>query len=60
MRAAPKVMPPVLLCWPTTSEAVDGGLAAEGQPDKMTSDLEARVKQRCVTEFLHVEKNGTH
>jgi hypothetical protein len=27
-------------------------IAAEGQPDKMESGME----QRCVTEFLHVEK----
>ena len=29
MQAAPKVMPPVLLCEPTTSEADDGGMAVE-------------------------------
>ena len=27
MRAASKVMPPILRCWPTASEA-DGGMAA--------------------------------
>ena len=31
-------------------------MAAEGQSDKMTSDMEEHLKQRCVTEFLHVEK----
>ena len=31
-------------------------MAAEGQPDKMVSDVEVRMKQRRVTEFLHVEK----
>jgi len=31
-------------------------MAAEGQSDKMTSDMEEHMKQRCVTEFLHVEK----
>ena len=35
-------------------------MAAERQPDKMTSDMEVHIKQRCVTEFLHAEKNGTH
>jgi len=30
--------------------------AAEGQSDKMVSDMEARMKQRCGTEFLHMEK----
>jgi hypothetical protein len=34
-------------------------MAAEGQSDKMASDMEVRLKQRCVTEFLHAEKN-TH
>jgi len=31
-------------------------MAAEGQSHKMTSDMEVHMKQRCVTEFLHVEK----
>ena len=31
-------------------------MAAEGQSDKMVSDVEAGMKQTCVTEFLHVEK----
>jgi len=36
-------------------------MAAEGQSEKMASDMEEWVKQRCVIEFLHVgEKNGTH
>ena len=29
MRAAPKVMPPVLLCWPMTSQVNVGGMAVE-------------------------------
>ena len=29
MRAALKVMPPTLLCWPTMSEADFGGMAVE-------------------------------
>ena len=32
MRTAPKVMPPILLCWPTTSEADVGGTAIEAEP----------------------------
>lgn len=75
MRAAPTVMPSILICWFTTSEADVGDtavevepspniplyfvavqMAAEGQPGKMVSDTEVRVKQRCVTQFLHVEK----
>ena len=31
-------------------------MAAEGQIDKMASDMELCTKQRCVTEFLFVEK----
>jgi len=31
-------------------------MAAEGQSDKMASDMEAWMEQRCVTEFLHAEK----
>ena len=31
-------------------------MEAEGQSDKMVSDMEVSMKQRCVTEFLHVEK----
>ena len=32
MRTAPKVMAPTLCCWPTTSEADGGGMAAEADP----------------------------
>ena len=31
MRVAPKVMPPIVFCWPTVSEADDGGIAAEDE-----------------------------
>jgi len=31
-------------------------MTAEGQCDKMASDMEVRMKRRCVTEFLHAEK----
>jgi len=30
--------------------------AAEGQSDKMMSDMEVRMKQRCVIGFLRAEK----
>ena len=30
-------------------------MAAEGQSDRMASDMEVHMKQRCVTEFLHAE-----
>ena len=35
-------------------------MAAEEQSDKMAADVEVCMKQRCVNEFLHKEKNGTH
>jgi len=35
-------------------------MAAEEQTDRMASDMEVCMKQRCVTEFLHEGKNGTH
>jgi len=28
---------------------------AQGQSDKMASDMEMRMKQRCAIEFLHME-----
>jgi len=31
-------------------------MTAEGQSDKMASDMEVHMKQRCVIEFLHAEK----
>ena len=31
-------------------------MTIEGQSDKMASDMEMRMKQRCVIEFIHVEK----
>ena len=34
-------------------------MAAEGQSDRMASDIEVRIKQRCVTEFLQAEKIAT-
>ena len=37
MRGAPKVMPPILLCWPTTSEANVGGIAVEAEPSHQYS-----------------------
>ena len=37
MRATVKVVPPMLLCWPTTSEVDDGGMAAEVEPSHQYS-----------------------
>ena len=31
-------------------------MAAEGQSDRMASDMEVHMKQGCRTEFLHVGK----
>ena len=33
-----------------------GQMKAEGQSDKMPSEMEVHMKQRCVSEFIHVEK----
>jgi len=33
-------------------------MTAEGQSDKRASDMEVRMKQRCVIEFLYAEKNS--
>ena len=35
--AAPKVMPPILLCWPTTSEVDVGGMRTEAEPSRQYS-----------------------
>ena len=37
MSAALKVTPPVLLCWPITSEANVGGMAVEVEPSDQYS-----------------------
>jgi len=37
MRAAPKLMPPILLCWPTTSEANVVDMAVEVEPSRQYS-----------------------
>ena len=34
MKAEPKVMPPILLCWPATSEEDVGGMTAEVEPSQ--------------------------
>ena len=36
-KAAPKVMPPILFCWPTISEADVGGTTAEAEPSHQYS-----------------------
>ena len=33
-------------------------MAAEGQSDRMTFDIEVRMKQRDITEFHHVENTA--
>ena len=73
-RAVLKTMPPILLCWPTTSEAHFGwwygNRGSSSQPifhyilllcdwwQQRDSQTEWCLtwKQRCITEFLHVEK----
>ena len=34
-------------------------MATEGQSDTIVSDMEEHMEQRCITEFLHVEKMAT-
>ena len=41
--AAPKVMPPVLLCWPTTSEVDVGSMALQFEPSPKWSSITSRV-----------------
>ena len=42
---------------PTTCCCVtDAGVVAEGQSNRIASDVEVLMKQRCVTEFFHAEK----
>jgi len=63
-------MPPILLCWPTTSEADGGGKAVDGAfppiccyIQQMAAEVQSdkwHMKQRCMTEFLHVEENSIH
>ena len=33
-------------------------MATEGLSDKLTTNMEVLMKQRCVTEFLHAERNA--
>jgi len=67
-RVVPKLMTPIILCWPTTSEADVGNVAvevepsrqyflnfvavqqmtAEGQSDKLISNMEVRMKRKGV------------
>ena len=65
-------MASILLCGPTLSKVDVGAMTvgvepsvtfcamwqmeAEGQSDKMASDIEMDMKQMCVIEFLHAEK----
>ena len=67
--AALKVTPLTLLHLSRTPEVDVGGMgsmplhfvavqrmAAEGQPEKMASDMEVSMEKRCGAEFLHAEK----
>ena len=46
---------PTLFCWIFMQQ-----MAEERQSGKTASVMEVWMKQRCGTEFLHVEKNSTH
>ena len=75
MNAALKIMPPILLCQSMTSEMDVGSMAVVIEPSHLYSITFCRCaadgsrgavwhgsmyKQRCITEFLQAEKNGTH
>lgn len=49
------VVKPEPSCWYPINFVAVQQMAAEGQPDKMASDMELCTKQRCVTELLHEE-----
>ena len=61
MRAALKVMPPILSYWLTVSKADVDVNGSRGFPpifhSRMVSDMEECMKQVLVIEFLHEEKN---
>lgn len=69
-RAAPIVMPPVLLCWPKILAELPTiiplhpvavqQMAVEGHSHVTASVMAVCMKQRCVNEFPHAEKKGTH
>ena len=48
MTAGLKVMPPILLCWLTTSETDVGGITEEAEPSH----------QYCITFFCRVTEDG--
>ena len=49
IRAAPKAMPPILLCWPTMLETDGGAMAVEDEPSQ----------QHSVTFCCHATDGGT-
>ena len=64
-------MPSIIVLWPKAIMVDFTGMTAEtecsllnyhvidgieGQPDRMASDMEVQMKQRCETEFIHAEK----
>jgi len=64
-KVAPKLMPAILLCFPTKLEEVEPscqcpltfhGYVTDGSRGavwEMTSDVQVHMKQRYVTEFVH-------
>lgn len=45
-----------MMSWVDVGGMVENVEAAEGQSDKIVSDIEMCMKKRCVTEFLQAKK----
>ena len=69
LKAAPKVMPPVLLCWSMTSEADVGGMTVEAEPFcqcsitfccHVTEDSKGAVWQNGIWRGSAYETKGCH
>ena len=59
MMAARKVIPPILLCWPTTSEADGGGMAIEAEPSQQHPVHFVTVQQMAAEGQLDKMASGT-
>lgn len=54
MRGTPKLMSPICVRWPTTSEVDADRIAMRQRAAEGQSDRKERIKQRCVIELLNV------
>ena len=67
MRTAPKIIPPILLCWPMTSEVNVGGVAVEAEPSPhysatclrhVTDGSRGAVRQVCMKQRCGIPPFG--